>query len=34
MYIGREGRDWKPLHSVEFARGTSTASMLRNMARF
>lgn len=34
MYIGRDGREWKPLHSVEFARGTSTLSMLRNMPRF
>jgi hypothetical protein len=34
MYIGRDGKEWKPLHSVEFARGASTASMLRNMQRF
>jgi hypothetical protein len=34
MYIGRDGREWKPLHAVEFARGTSTLSMLRNMPRF
>jgi len=34
MYIGRDGREWKPLHAVEYARGASTLSMLRNLPRF
>jgi hypothetical protein len=34
IYLGRDGREWKPLHAVEFARGASTLSLLRNLPRF
>jgi hypothetical protein len=33
-YIGTLGLDWRPLHYVEFAKGTSTAPMLRTLKRF
>jgi hypothetical protein len=34
MGMGLEGKDWKMLHYVEYARGASTASMLRSLPRF
>jgi hypothetical protein len=33
-YIGTLTLDWRPLHYVEFAKGTSTAPMLRTLKRF
>jgi hypothetical protein len=33
-YIGTLTKDWQPLHYIEFAGGSSTAPMLRNLKRF
>jgi hypothetical protein len=33
-YIGTLSMDWRPLHYVEFAKGTSTAPLLRTLQRF
>lgn len=33
-YIGTMNKDWRPLHYVEFARGATTASLLRGLPRF
>jgi hypothetical protein len=32
--LGNGGKIWKPLHYVEYARGASTASMLRSLPPF
>jgi hypothetical protein len=34
MGLGPDGKGWAPLHSVEFARGANTMSMLRGLPRF
>ena len=34
MGMGGDGKEWKMLHYVEYARGASTASMLRSLPRF
>lgn len=33
-YTSDKKRDWQPLHYVEFARGATTASLLRTLPRF
>lgn len=33
-YIGTLNTDWQPLHYVEFARGATTASLLRGLKKF
>ncbi|MCC7154448.1 MAG: hypothetical protein IT161_07720 [Bryobacterales bacterium] len=33
-YIGTLNKDWQPLHYVEFARGATTASLLRGLKKF
>jgi hypothetical protein len=34
MNLGKDGKSWTLLHSIDFARGTSTAPLLRSMPRF
>lgn len=34
MGLGPDGKGWSPLHSIEFARGASTFSLLKSLKRF
>ncbi len=34
MGLGKDGRGWSPLHSIEFARGASTFPLLKSLPKF
>lgn len=34
MGLGPDGKGWSPIHSIEFARGASTFSLLKSLKRF
>ncbi len=34
MGLGRDGKGWSPLHSIEYARGANTMGILRSLPRF